>query len=361
MQPHERRLTALWALIESDVDALLISDVRDVRWASGFDGSAALLVIRKSGATLIVDPRYGDQAHDQAPQCAVLVGATVTSRDDLLRSLLRGCHKVGFDERRTTVGEWKRLCGLIDCDFIALSGPVATLRSVKDAVEIEAIERAATIASHSFLDVRAMVGVSAMTELDVRDELVSRMRAYGADDEAYPTIVASGPNSAFPHHQPTKRLIQEGDSVVIDVGAEVDGYRSDMTRTLFVGHVDPRLADMFAAVLVAQQTVVEAVRPGVVAGELDRLAREVLCDHEDLILHATGHGVGMDIHEAPWLRSGSRDVLDVHHVVTVEPGLYRVGVGGVRIEDLLLVEPSGSRTLTLSPKDPLCPQSAPTT
>lgn len=360
MQPHARRLTDLWALIEGDVDALLISDVRDVRWASGFVGSAASLVVRKSGATLIVDPRYGDQARDQAPLCNVLVGASIASRDELLASVLLGSQKVGFDERNTTVSEFKRLCGLIGGEFVALSSPLATLRSVKDAREVDAIERAANIASQAFLDVRLMVGVSTMSELDIRDELASRMRTYGADSEAYPTIVASGPNSAFPHHQPTKRLIQEGDSVVIDVGAEVDGYRSDMTRTLLVGQVDPRLERMFTAVSDAQRAVVAAVRPGVVAGDLDRLTRDLLSEHEDLILHATGHGVGMDIHEPPWLRINSCDVLHVHHVVTVEPGLYRVGVGGVRIEDLLLVEPTGSRTLTLSPKDPSCPQSAPT-
>jgi Xaa-Pro aminopeptidase len=134
-----------------------------------------------------------------------------------------------------------------------------------------------------------------------------------------------------------------------------------MTRTVLLGDVDPDLEQMYVAVSTAQRAVVAAVRPGVVAGSLDQLARDSLSEFGDFILHATGHGVGLDIHEAPWLRNGSTDELQVHHVVTVEPGLYRVGVGGVRIEDLLLVEPTGSRTLTTSPKEPSCPQSAPTT
>ena len=361
MQTRSQRLTALRTLIESEVDALLINDPTDVRWATGFSGSAAYLVVHKGGVSLVVDPRYGDQAREQSPECEVLVGATVAARDETLRSVLTGSRKVGFDERTMTVGEWRRLSGLIEGEGVGLDKPLAGLRSVKDATEIEAIERAATIAGRAFQDVRGMVGTSTMTELDIRDELESRMRTYGATGEAYPTIVASGPNAAFPHHRPTERLIREGDSVVIDVGAEVDGYRSDMTRTLLIGDVDPQLKQMFDAVSTAQRAVVAAVRPGVVAGTLDQLARELLSEHGESILHATGHGVGMDIHESPWLRNGSNDVLQVHHVVTVEPGLYRVGVGGVRIEDLLLVEPTGSRTLTTSPKDPSCPQSAPTT
>lgn len=361
MPPHLDRLNAVRGLFEDDLDTLLISDPSDVRWASGFRGSVAQLIVRKDGATLIVDPRYGDQAAEQATDCEVLVGASVAARDDLLRTALLESRRTGFDERCTTVGEWRRLCGLIGGELVGKDKPLARLRSVKDSSETAAIEQAAAIADQAYLAVRAMLGTSSMTEQDVRDELEARMRGFGANSAAYPTIVASGPNSALPHHLPTNRRIREGDSVVIDVGAEVDGYRSDMTRTLLIGDVDPSLRRMFDAVLLAQRTVVSAVRPGVVAGSLDHLARDTMSEFGVFIMHATGHGVGLDIHEAPWLRNGSSEVLQEGHVVTVEPGLYRVGVGGVRIEDLLLVESTGSRTFTTSPKDPLCLQSAPTT
>ena len=346
---------------ELRVDSIVITAPSDVRWASNFSGSVASLVVNAERLVLIVDSRYGDQARDQSPECEVIVANSVEARMKALGETLLGSKRVGFDERRTTYAEWRGMHSMVTGELVPLDTPLAELRVHKDVFEVAHIELAARAADKALAEVVPRMAGGGMTERNVRDELESCMRKYGAEGAAYPTIVASGPNSALPHHQPTDRLIREGDSVIIDVGALVDGYRSDMTRTFFLGEVDPLLIAFHAILVETQRMVMSAVRPGASASELDALARAGVADYADDVLHSTGHGVGLDIHEAPWLRSGSRDVLRAGNVVTVEPGLYRVGVGGVRIEYLLLVEPAGSRTLTNSPKDPSCLQSAPTT
>ena len=343
------------------VDAVLITAPSDIRWASGFSGSVAALVITDRRSVLVVDSRYGDQARDQSPHCEIVVANALEARDQEIARALEGVTRVGFDDKRTSFADWRRLQSALGGELIPLADPLAPLRARKDRFEIERIEAAARAADRSFAEVAPMIFGGGLTERDVRDELESRMRLHSADGPAYPTIVASGPNSALPHHQPGDRAIREGDSVIIDVGALVDGYRSDMTRTLFVGEVDPLLVAFHEVLSATQRDVVNAVRDGVAAARLDEMARAALAEYSGDILHSTGHGVGLDIHESPWLRGNSADVLREGHVVTVEPGLYRVGVGGVRIEDLVLVERSGCRILTNSPKDPSCPQSAPTT
>ncbi|MFM8867797.1 MAG: M24 family metallopeptidase [Ilumatobacteraceae bacterium] len=348
-------------LQELHVDSILITAPSDVRWASGFGGSVASLVVGSGRAVLVVDSRYGEQAIDQSPECEVVVANSVEARSAAIGEALRGAVRVGFDEKRTTYAEWRSVRSTVTGELVPLDGPLNDLRACKDESEILRIESAARAADLALAEVVPGMFGGGMTERDVRDELERCMRRHGADGPAYPTIVASGPNSALPHHQPTDRPIREGDSVIVDVGALVDGYRSDMTRTFFMGDVDPILITFHEILRDTQRRVMEAVSPGASAADLDAVARSRLADHSGDILHSTGHGVGLDIHESPWLRSGSRDVLRVGNVVTVEPGLYRVGIGGVRIEDLLLVEPAGSRTLTTSPKDPSCPQSAPTT
>ena len=189
------------------------------------------------------------------------------------------------------------------------------------------------------------------------------MRKAGADGPSYDTIVASGENAALPHHRPTSRTIVEGDSLVIDIGALVEGYHSDMTRTFLIGECPPEIVKMYEVVREVQRLAVEMVRPGVVCGSIDSWCREEFARRgfAELIAHSTGHGVGLLIHESPWLRAGGAEQLQPGQVVTVEPGLYRVGVGGVRIEDLLVVTQTGHTVLTHSSKESPCLQSPPTT
>ncbi|MBA3286666.1 MAG: M24 family metallopeptidase, partial [Acidimicrobiia bacterium] len=233
---------------------------------------------------------------------------------------------------------------------------------VKDAGELARIERAATIAAAALAEVAPMLA-DEPTEADVRDELEHRMRRLGADGPSYDTIVASGPDhAARPHHETGRRTIVEGDTVVIDVGALLDGYHSDMTRSFVVGEPSADQERIYALVLEAQMTGLETVAPGVAARALDAACRDVFtaAGLADWYLHGTGHGVGLDIHEDPFAASTSTAELLEGDVVTVEPGLYRGGFGGFRIEDLVTVTANGCRRFTHLSKDSPCLPSPPT-
>jgi Xaa-Pro aminopeptidase len=233
-----------------------------------------------------------------------------------------------------------------------------TLRRVKDVHEIAMMERAAHIADAALQSVVAD-GVVGKTEKQVRNQLEYFMRMSGADGVSFPTIVATGENGAMPHHEPSDAVIESGHGVVIDMGAEVGGYRSDMTRTVLVGKVSEEYRTMYELVKRAQQVGVDTVRAGVEGSQVDGAVRAVFadaqCEHE--FTHGTGHGIGLYIHEVPILSPRCSEVLQAGEVVTVEPGLYRGGVGGVRIEDQVVVTDTGCRTLTLTPKELSCPQS----
>lgn len=344
----------------SGAAAVLVVDPLDIRWLTGFSGSAGVVVLGPR-PVLVVDGRYADQAEEQvaASGCAadVVVAAQGSTPDDEAVRLVGGA--VGFDPAVTTVARAARWRAAGAPELVEVGG-FAGLRMVKEPDELALIEEAAAIADRAL----ALTGVvPGATETEIRNRLEESMRGEGADGPGYGTIVASGPNAALPHHRPTAREVRHGDAVVVDVGAEVDGYRSDMTRTLGVGGIDPILASWWGIVAEAQEAGVAAVRPGATGDEVDRAVRRVLERHgvEEWFVHGTGHGVGLAIHEGPWLRRGSRDVLEEGMVVTVEPGLYRKGLGGVRIEDLLVVTRTASRHLTRSPKDEPCPRSAPTT
>ena len=237
------------------------------------------------------------------------------------------------------------------------------LRRVKSPAEIERIARAARIADDALAEVAPNVAAGT-TEAQIRDALEGAMRRHGADDVSFATIVATGENAALPHHHPTSRRVAAGEAVVIDFGALVEGYHSDMTRTFVVdGPGAGEMLERHAVVRAACEAGVEVVAPGVVASEVDVACRRVLAaaglEHE--LTHGVGHGVGLLIHEAPWVNARSNDVLRAGDVVTVEPGAYRVGLGGARVEELLLVTDSGHLVLSNSPKEPTCPPSPRTT
>ena len=244
------------------------------------------------------------------------------------------------------------------------AGTIARLRRIKDDGELARMALAASIADDALAAVAPMLA-DTPTEADVRDELEHRMRRLGADGPSYDTIVASGPdNAARPHHETGRRTIVEGDTVIIDVGALVDGYHSDMTRTFVIGEPTTRAArGLRARARAAQLAGLEAIAAGVAARDIDAACRDLFADagYGDWYIHGTGHGVGLDIHEDPFSSTVSSDELLVGDVVTVEPGLYRGGFGGVRIEDLVAVTADGGRRLTHLSKDTPCLPSPPTT
>ncbi len=352
------------ALAVHGIEHGIVSSASTRRWLSGFTGSNGDVVVTPDRVVLVTDGRYGSQAERQISASGagvdeVMVTTTVVEQRRRVDELCAGAGRVGFESTVWSHAEWSAH-GALD-DLVPIDSVVSQLRRRKDAAEIARITEAARIASVALAAVEFAPGVS---ERDIRDSLESTMRAHGADGPSYETIVASGPdNAAMAHHRPSRRVLEVGDTVVIDVGALLDGYHSDMTRSFVVGEPSDEQQRWYAALSRAQRAGLDAVSDGVATREVDAACRESLAEEglADLFTHGTGHGVGLDIHEEPFLGRSTESVLAAGDVVTVEPGLYRVGAGGMRIEDLVLVTESGHRSLTDFPKDDPCPPSLPTT
>lgn len=333
-------------------EALLFTDLVDVRWLTGFTGSNGWAVITCDELVLGTDGRYGERARaETASSGAVVIAETNRAKlHDRLVEVLAAARSVGLDPASVTHTEWKRLAG--DIVLESTDSLVKLQRPIKDAAEMERMTAAASAADAALVEVEPMLFATVdrpVTEADIRDELEYRMRRHGADDRSYATIVASGPeHAARPHHDATRRTIVEGDTMIIDVGALIDGYHSDMTRSYVIGEPTDRQREIYALVEDAQRSGIAALAPGVDVRAVDSACRDLFVEagHGDWYLHGTGHGVGLEIHEPPFHSQASDEVLAAGNVVTVEPGLYRVGFGGFRIEDLLVVTESGSRSLT---------------
>ncbi len=332
------------------VDALMVTCLQNVRYLTGFTGSAGVLALTGSGALLTTDGRYRTQAAEQVAAAGadaeIFVGALGAQRDALKAFVSSAAH-VGLEADHVSWSD-SRLWGELVGDIVPTTGLVEALREIKDEGEIDRVARAARIADSALEEVIAMLATG-VTEEELALALDTAMRRKGAESPAFETIVASGPNSAKPHHHPTARAIGRGEPVVVDFGATFEGYRSDMTRTFFVGG-EPRgeLARVFAVVEDAQARGVAAAAPGVGCKEVDEVCRDVITQAgwADRFEHGTGHGVGLDIHEAPTLSPLGTATLAPGMIVTVEPGVYLPGVGGVRIEDTLVVTEDGNRALT---------------
>jgi Xaa-Pro aminopeptidase len=344
---------------------MLVREHSNVWWLTGFTGSNGWVVVTPDRLVLVTDGRYLDRARDEVHRAGVDAQILVGKNPGLIRQHLvdvtAGYPAVAAEANHLTYAQWTELSAEI---ALAPDGAlIEDLRRRKDDAELARIECAAAIATEALADVVAMLA-DEPTEADVRDELDHRMRRLGADGPSYDTIVASGPDhAARPHHLPSPRTIVEGDAVIIDVGALVEGYHSDMTRTFVVGEPTDEQLDKYRAVLAAQQAGLDAVSAHGKASAVDEACRSALADEGlgEWFVHGTGHGVGLDIHEEPFLNATSTAELAEGDVVTVEPGVYRSGFGGIRIEDLVVITGNGFRNLTTFPKDDPCLPSRPTT
>lgn len=345
-------------LAPAGCDVLVVGHLTNVRYLTGFTGSAATLVVAPSGAVLVTDGRYEEQAADELASVGVgaevFVGRTLAAQTDELRTRLAGVARVGLEADHVTWAEQRRFADLVTGALVPTEGLVEDLRAVKDPGEVARIEAACAIADEALAAVLPQLEAG-LTELGFAAVLEAEMRARGADDISFDTIVASGPNGSRPHHQPGARRIEGGDLVVIDFGALVDGYHSDMTRTIPVGGVDAldgTQRRMLGVVTEAQAAGVAAVAAGAPVAGVDAACRAVIDEAGwgEAFVHGTGHGVGLDIHEAPGVNGTSAANLAAGQVVTVEPGVYLPGHGGVRVEDTVVVTPDGCRPLTCAPK-----------
>lgn len=344
-------------LVEEKVDALLVTRLQNIRYLTGFTGSAGLLWVSADELLFVTDGRYAEQSEQEIGAAGVDVQIEITSSEQREIVSARGAgarrialeaHDVSWSSQRKIAAEW-----FPSAELVPSEGWIERLRQVKDPGEVARIRAAASIADRAL---ESCVGAldEHPTETEFALELDFSMRRLGADEPAFATIVASGPNAAKPHARPTDRRIGPGDVVVIDFGATVDGYRSDMTRTFLLDGASGELQRMFAVVSEAQAAGVDTVRAGVTARDVDAACRRVIdsAGWGDAFVHATGHGLGLDIHEDPRISSRSEDVLAEGMTVTVEPGVYVAGVGGVRVEDTVLVGSDGCVPLTSAPKTP---------
>ncbi len=340
---------------------LLVLRQEDIRWLTGFSGKTSQLLvdrIKKCGY-LFVDGRYVERAEADVRQHAgtvEIVSVGISRKvDDLMLSLANG-RGIEVDPSHLTVA---RMDALREKFIVHCRGSeLDDLRRVKDVEELSYIELAASIADDALQYVVAD-GLMGWSERHIRNQIDFHMKRLGAHDVAFETIVATGPNAARPHHEPTDDVVENGHMVIIDMGACIEGYRSDMTRTISVGSVSRELRSLFETVIESQASGIDAVRAGATGANVDAACRSVFeragLAHE--YLHSTGHGIGLYVHETPIMGPTCTAILAAGEVVTVEPGLYRKGVGGVRIEDLVVVTDTSCRIITQTPKDLTCPRS----
>ena len=352
--PRVERVRA--ALVEAGCDVLVVSKLVNIRWLTGFTGSAALLVVLPDRLVFTTDGRYGEQSEEQLGSAGVAADRTVAGGDgqrDAIVAALDGVARIGLEADTVSWSQQRRWSSgwFPDADVVPTEALVDGLRIIKDAGEVARVEAACAIADAALAQVRHRLS-DGPTESEFGLELDLAMRHLGAEGNSFETIVAAGPNGAMPHHSPGERVIESGDLVVLDFGALVDGYCSDMTRTIMVGEATETQQRMLDVVAASQSAGVAAVAPGVDVATIDRACRDIIDEAGwgEAFLHSTGHGVGLEIHEDPRVAAGGDATLAVGAVVTVEPGVYLPGHGGVRIEDTVVVTPDGCRPLTLASK-----------
>jgi Xaa-Pro aminopeptidase len=343
------------ALAEREADALLVTDLVNVRWLTGFTGSNAAAVVGREGSRrFVTDFRYLTQSADEVDPAWEREIAV-----DLLAGVVKGLPgsgelRLAFDDAHVSVKDHGRLSGMLRAgiELVPAGGAVEALRAVKDAEELEAVRAAARLVDEALTEVlgRGLVG---RTEREVALDLEFTMRRMGAQAASFPPIVAAGEHGALPHATPREVAIPAGTLCVVDWGAQLDGYASDCTRTYATGDIDPRDAEVYALVLAAQEAALAAVRPGPTGREVDAVARSIIdaAGHAEHFGHGLGHGVGLDVHEGPRLSKQGETALAAGMVVTVEPGVYVPGAVGVRIEDLVIVTDDGAEVVSSLPKD----------
>lgn len=334
------------------LEALLVTSRANVQYLTGFRGTAGAALLTPGGLDLVVDFRYYEQAADEAPAANRLLVEGARYEAAIAEAVrAAGVRRLAIEADHVTVAEHMGLAGALPgVDLIPSRGLVEVARAVKEADEIALIRRAAAITSEAVAEAIAEVRAG-MTERQLAARIEAAMRARGADGTAFPTLVAGGPRTALPHPRPGDRPFAPGDWVLVDAGAQVEGYRADMSRSFVLGEPTPAQAAAWDAVYAALAAGLAAIRPGVPARAVDEACRRVLAErgYARLFGHDTGHGVGLDLHEAPRLAAGADDELEPGMIVTVEPGLYEPGVGGVRLEELALVTPEGAELLTTAP------------
>jgi len=348
-----RRRVIASGLAARKLDALLVSFGPNLRYLSGFTGSNGSMLVLPGRSILFTDPRYTIQA-GQETTCQVRIAKGPLLLDVVAAVKRLGLKRIGYEPPHMTCEFFQSLHLHLpmSASLKPITGWVEGLRMTKSEVELDRLRRSAATNSRAFEQAAARVRPG-MKEQDLAAELEYRMRRHGAEKPAFETIVAGGVRSALPHAQPTSARLAAGQLVVVDMGALQDGYCSDMTRMLFLGTPGARVKRAYRAVLEAQLAAIDAVRPGVLSARVDAVARKVLKAHglDRYFVHSTGHGLGLEIHEPPRLGTRDKTRLQPGMAITIEPGVYQEDFGGIRIEDTVVVTPTGCEILTPTSKE----------
>ena len=351
---HRLRREALNARLDDlGIDAILVSHLPNVRYLTGFTGSNGQLVVGANEALFLTDGRYTEQSRHEVPdleRVTYLQGLESPLREHCARMRV---NRLGFEAHEVSVYQLGRFTDALgDVELVGAGEEVERLRWVKDDDELDMLRRAQAATDEAFDDILEFMAVG-QSERQVALELERLLRRDGADGLAFDPIVAFGGNAAEPHHEPSNALLEEGDIIKLDFGARWGGYHADMTRTVAFGAPAAELAKIHDVVRQAQQAGIDAVREGVSGAQVDAAARDVIeaAGYGSRFTHGLGHGVGLEIHEGPRLGKGFDHVLPAGAVVTVEPGIYVSGLGGVRIEDMVEVTPEGGRVAGTSTRD----------
>jgi Xaa-Pro aminopeptidase len=344
------------SLAQEELDVLVVSQPENRRYLSGFDGSAGWLIVSQNSAYLAVDFRYIEQAKKESPDFEVVhVKSDIVGWFPKFLAEL-GLKKAGFEADHISFSTSQKLLKTIKDDgsqieIIPTAGMVESIRAIKEPEEIQLITEAVKLADAAFEQAKSILRPG-MTEKEAAWALEKFIREKGSQTVPFDIIVASGPNTALPHAKPSEQLLLKNVPIVIDLGARVDGYCSDLTRTFIIGDGDKTFFKIYDIVLGAQLTALSSIRAGMDGNQADRLARTFIdqAKYSDNFGHGLGHGVGLETHESPRLGSGSADLLIDNMVFTIEPGIYIPGWGGVRIEDTVVMENGKVKSLTRADK-----------
>ena len=345
------------SLSDLRADVLLVTHLPNILYLTGFTGSAGALLIRPHEATLFIDSRYTFQARQEVSGIRVQTvhqGLLRAAGESIGRSRRHGRVALAYSPSQLTLAQ-KAAVDAAAKDrirWVSAPGLVEKLRAIKDRDELARMKQAAETISQVFADILPAIRIG-ITELELAAEIEYRMKRLGASGPSFETIVASGPRSAWAHARPTAKPLEKNELVVLDQGAILRDYCSDMTRTVFLGRCPGKVRQMYRAVLEAQQAAKDAIRPGIDAAAPDTAARKVLrkTGLARFFTHSTGHGLGVEVHEMPRLGRGERTILEEGMVVTVEPGVYVEGFGGIRIEDDVVVTSTGAQDLTTASRE----------
>ena len=358
VEPYASRIANVRAALEqAELDAYLLCKRTDQFWLTGFRGEDGAVVVTPRSVLLLTDGRFAEAAALEAPWTTAII-RKARGPESIAEVLQKPAHKlerVGFDADSfsfATIGGIRRAAKSIKLK--PLANPITPGRQVKTAEEVAAIRRAIEVAEGAFVAMRSWLKPGA-TEREIAAQLEYEMKRRGASGPAFETIVAIGANGSLPHYAPADQRLGKSDALLIDWGARVDGYVSDLTRVIGIANVRPEIRRIFGIVHEAHDAAIAAARPGMSTGELDRVARRLIekAGYGAAFSHSLGHGIGLDVHEAPGLRAKSCIELKPGMVVTIEPGIYLPGVGGVRLEDDILITDRGCTVLTSLPIDPL--------